>query len=118
MRLLFRSAVLALFIAPATQASATSRENCYWVVGRLFTANGTPTFRIWPKGTKRLLGVVSRSGDAEAADILPPKVRRMNPSFDRSVWGDFRVCPLTAERAGWMRMVILVNARGQRATER
>ena len=118
MRLLFRSAVLALAIAPATEANATSKENCHWVAGRLSAYNGTPTFRIWPKGTKRLLGVVSRTGNAEGADLLPSKVRRMKPSFDRNVWGEFRVCPLAAERAGWMRMVILDDARGQRATER
>ena len=114
-------AVIALLVAastPATALSMASQENCHWVGGRLSAYNGTPTFRIWPRGTNRLLGVVSRSGAAEGADVLPPKVRRMRPSFDRNVWGSFRVCPLTADRAGWMRRVIVVDARGLTADER
>jgi hypothetical protein len=110
--------IAAFFVATAATATPShiparnyGPARCYWVSGRLSTANGTPTFRIWPKGTKRLLGVTSRSGPLENADVLPHSLRQARPTFDRDVWGDFRVCPLAPDRAGWMRMVILVDAR-------
>jgi len=62
---------------------------------------------MWPRGTRRLLGVLSREGEAESDKILPKNVLKMGPSFERSLWGRFRVCPLTPERRGWMRMVYL-----------
>jgi hypothetical protein len=95
-------------------AAAHDRPNlpCFWVEGRLSAANGAPTWRIWPRGTRRLLGVVSRSGSAERADLLPAEVLRLNPDFDHSVRGQFRVCPLGSDRPGAMRFVTLVEARG------
>jgi hypothetical protein len=98
----------------AVSAEARDRPNlpCFWVEGRLSAANGAPTWRIWPKGTRRLLGVVSRSGSAERADLLPPEILGLNPNFERSVWGHYRVCPHGPARPGAMRFVELVEARG------
>jgi hypothetical protein len=102
----------------STPINGLPNGNCRWVDGRLSAYNGTPTFRIWPKGTKRLFGVIARSGEAESADVLPARVSRLAPSFDRDIWGSFRVCPQTADRAGWMRMVVVVDARRLRTVER
>jgi len=106
-----------LFGHPSPAVSAPS-EDCQWVEGRLSAYNGTPTFRIWPKETNRLLGVVSRSGASEDADVLPAKVSRMGPSFSRDLWGSFRVCPQTPDRVGWMRMVVVTDAQRLIAKER
>jgi hypothetical protein len=97
----------------ASSAEARDRPNlpCFWVTGRLSAANGAPTWRIWPKGTRRLLGVVSRSGDAERTDLLPASVLRLDPDFDHAIWGRYRVCPLGPDRAHAMRFVELVEAR-------
>lgn len=82
--------------------------------------NGNPTFRIWPTGTQRLLGVVS-SGSPEKWvddwDRLPAKVRQLNPVFGRHIWGEFRVCPQDKDRPGWMRMVVLVDGRGMKVVD-
>jgi hypothetical protein len=104
-------AVLAL-MAISARAPAGPKLPCFWVEGRLFAANGAPTWRIWPKGTRRLLGVVSPSGSAERSDLLPAEVLRLNPDFEHSLRGQFRVCPLGPDRAGAMRFVELVEARG------
>lgn len=109
---------LVAFVGLSAPAYALPNGNCRWVEGRLSAYNGTPTFRIWPKGTKRLLGVVARPGSPEGADLLPPSVLKMEPSFDRDIWGSFRVCPKTPDRAGWMRMVVVVDGRRLTARQR
>jgi hypothetical protein len=100
----------ALALAAATPDGAGSR--CFWVEGRLTVGNGTPSVRIWPRGTKRLLGVTTRLHESEGPDVIPGNVRAFLESnrTDR-VWGRFRVCPLAADRPGWMRPVTLVRAR-------
>ena len=121
MKSAWRQTFVTLLLALSTPANALpngNRENCHWVAGRLSAYNGTPTFRIWPQGTKRLLGIVARFRATEGADLLPSKVSRMGPSFDRDIWGSFRVCPLTTDRAGWMRMVVVVDARSLKASKR
>ena len=114
MRSALASALVIMSVWQSPPVSAASAQ-CRWVEGRLSTYNGTPTFRIWPKGTTRLLGVVDRSGAAEGAGVLPAKVVKIKPSFSRDLWGSFRVCPQTPEHAGWMRMVTLTDARRLRA---
>jgi hypothetical protein len=104
-----------LVAAPATGAS-TQRYNesypCYWVHGRLTAANGNPLWRIWPVGTKRILGVV---GDRPGADAdfenWPVTLKSADPGFDRIVWANFKVCPVSPERAGWMRFVHIKDAK-------
>ncbi|MBO9600895.1 MAG: hypothetical protein J7496_00155 [Novosphingobium sp.] len=106
-----------LMVQPAVQAA--DGYPCQWVRGRLSTYNGNPTFRIWPQGTRRLLGVVGeKPGETEDAAILPIAVRKADPGFERDIWGSFRVCPVTPERKGLMRMVRMVDARDLRVRER
>ena len=110
------AAALPLFAVTARPASYP----CYWVKGRLMAYNGNPTFRIWPTGTNRLLGVVSPGSPEKSIDDwnrLPAKVRRFNPVFGRHIWGEFRVCPRDQERPGWMRMVVLVDGRRMRVVD-
>ncbi|MGI9168838.1 MAG: hypothetical protein ACR2FH_01495 [Caulobacteraceae bacterium] len=35
----------------------------------------------------------------------------MKPGNGYTVWGDFHVCPIAPERAGWMRFVTVDKAR-------
>jgi hypothetical protein len=89
---------------------------CFWVTGRLAFANGTPAVRLWPRGTRRLLGVLGGDGDPASSNLLPPNVERLSrppTAGDRSdLWGSFQVCPLATEKRGWMRPVCLAEARG------
>ena len=86
---------------------------CFWVHGRLSAANGAPTFRIWRIGTKRILGVVDANGGSESAAVLPDSVRALvtPDAFQVLVYGDFRVCPLAADRPVRMRPVRVIEAR-------
>jgi len=47
---------------------------CFAVHGRLLLYNGSPAFRIWRIGTKRMLGVLaSDRSDPEVSDMLIPR---------------------------------------------
>ena len=72
---------------------------CFDVRGRLSFANGTPSSRIWPVGTNRMLGV--------HLDRLPDELAALLTSFDTEVWANFTVCPYTPERRGHMRSVCI-----------
>ena len=100
---------LALVAASVSASTAEQHKPypCYWVTGRLAYSNGTPSLRIWPRNSHRLLGVLNRKSQADTDDALPATIKRLEPSFDRRIWGNFRVCPLAPERAGWMRMVYM-----------
>jgi hypothetical protein len=120
-------AVLALGLALAATALASSASAkpprtvgpCFSVHGRLTSGNGTPNWRIWPVGTRRMLGVFSRTGEAEFdGQTLPgalgvlfrsPKTRPVAEA--RGIFGDFEVCPITRRRPGWMQMVYIRSAR-------
>jgi hypothetical protein len=41
---------------------------------------------------------------------LPPNVKSRLNSFDDRIFADFTVCPLTKERLGSMRMVVVKSA--------
>ncbi len=90
------------------------RAPCFWVEGRLSAGNGRPTVRLWPIGTHRLLGVYDGAGDPESPLLLPTSIPDL-PTLARrhvnSIRGDFHVCPLATELAGWMRPVCIMAAR-------
>jgi hypothetical protein len=75
--------------------------------------NGTPTVRIVVSDTRRVLGVVQPNA---SFDDLPANVRRIwtgkDPEADwkTSIHGDFKVCPLAADRPGRMQRVTLIEA--------
>jgi hypothetical protein len=81
-------------------------EACRDLHGRLQASNGGPSLRIWVVGTKQVLGV---AGD-EGAEWLPGSLRQL-VSFERSVYGDFRVCPMTAGKAKEMQLVCVESGR-------
>ena len=116
-----RNVLLVLTVCMAFAASAGSQKPkptrvckgsptlvgpCVVVHGRLRASNGNPSFRIWPVGTNRLLGLF---GDEEP--IMPAEVlERIRPS-ENEVYGDFEVCPLTKKRQGEMQLVCMESAK-------
>jgi hypothetical protein len=100
--------------APDCRTAAQEPQACFTVRGRLSVANGAPTFRLRPAGSRRLLGVVGGDGDAASASVLPANLRAaMTPAAPGEltpVTGRFRVCPLAPERAGRMRPVCIAEA--------
>lgn len=110
-RALFITAI-AMLVSVAAEAGPT-KYRCYWVDGRLTLGNGTPALRIWPRGTNRLLGVTTSDYDSESETALPKDVWSfMRTRRTDRVWGSFKVCPLAADRTGWMRPVTVPAARG------
>ena len=98
------------FAAPVRAEPSPCKANpalvaeCFWVRGRVSAYNGNPTFRLWPVGTKRLLGVVPAGVEA-----LPENLRSA-VTFDQSAFGTFEVCPMSTERPGVMRFVCIESA--------
>ncbi|MBX3024946.1 hypothetical protein KF840_08565 [bacterium] len=83
---------------------------CFELRGRLSFWNGAPSARIWPVGSKRLLGVHD--------DLLPPafvaEMARFDPHdrFDTEAWAHFTLCPITRRRAGHIQFVCIEAWRG------
>ena len=78
---------------------------CYSVHGRFFTSNGIGC-RMWIVGTNRIVAIYN-------CDALPvPMDSYVEPPGPKYVfiYGDYQICPLEAERRGWMRGVKLVAA--------
>jgi hypothetical protein len=87
---------------------------CFVVRGNLRVYNGTPSLRLFPLRSHRILGVFGGDGDAESLTLLPKSVdhvaRSIGPGPFGDVLGDFRVCPMASELAGWMRPVCIESA--------
>jgi len=81
---------------------------CFNVHGRLSVYNGTPSIRLWPLGTKRLLGVIDPkdASNAPGETILPVDIKN-KLDWNKDVFGDFIVCPLTRQQAGRMQTVCI-----------
>ena len=73
--------------------------------GRSFHANGTPSLRIQPARSRRVLGVLPSEAEIVPAclqDLLQPGVE---------VRGRFLVCPFTLAARGQIQMVCMQEAR-------
>ena len=58
------------------------------------------------------MGVVSPGHpDIETGEMPEKVLKLLTPQNDFTVWGDFYVCPVVPERAGWMRLVVVKGAR-------
>ena len=102
----------ALAQAAACRHSPKVVSACFTVRGRLSVANGTPSFRIWLVGTRRVIGVVAADGDAEVA-VLPPAVesRVVHGDEPRAMMGAYTLCPLSPRRPGRMQLACMAGAR-------
>jgi hypothetical protein len=85
-------------------------ETCFTVHGRATVGPGTPALRIWPIGTKRMLGVTAGPVADDADDPICPKNMLAFSKGDEEVFGDFEVCPFTPERKSEMQMVCVQSA--------
>ena len=104
--------------SPTAETAETCRSRsdlvgkCFTVHGRLSVYNGTPSIRLWPIGTKRLLGVLDPT-DISAVpgpNTIPASVAS-KLDFDKEVFGDFLVCPLTHSRPGRMQTICIESGK-------
>jgi hypothetical protein len=77
---------------------------CFKIHGRISLYNGTPSIRIWPVGTKRLLGVLPSENE-----IMPANVSK-HIAWGTDIFGDFLVCPFTKQESGHMQFVCIESA--------
>jgi hypothetical protein len=104
--------------SPAVQPANSCRARsdlvgkCFTVHGRLSVYNGTPSIRLWPIGTKRLLGVIDPRDPSAVPgrDTLPESIAS-KLDFDKDVFGDFLVCPLTRSKPGRMQTVCIESGK-------
>jgi hypothetical protein len=76
------------------------------VHGRLSYYNGTPFCRIWIVGTKRVLGIVQSENEVPS---IPRELRELM-TWDRQIFADFVVEPITTRKVGVMQMVRVLFA--------
>jgi len=79
-------------------------DKCRTIHARLFISNGTPGMRMWPVGTKRILGVVPSENE------IVPEIIKQHVNFDTRLYGDFEVCPFSREKPGEMQIVCIESA--------
>ena len=87
-------------------------QSCYWAHGRLWMANGNPSFRLWRIGTRRILGIYSGpSADGRSRDNETPEFpvnvshdlrARVHSARSKTLFAGFEVCPLALLRPGAM----------------
>ncbi len=110
-------AAIFLFAIPIFGQARECKNNpkvigsCYVVHGRATYGDGTPALRIWPIGTKRMLGVTAGPVADDADDPIAPSDMLRFTSDVEAIFGDFEVCPFTPERKGHMQMVCVQSAK-------
>src|SRR5664279_1330199 len=110
-----RVIVTLLLSAPLLASQPVCKPNpkvigaCYVVHGRLGLGGDTVTLRLWPVGTKRMLGATGGSVPDDAVDPICPSGLKL-PSESEVIYGDFEVCPFTQDRKGAMQMVCIESA--------
>jgi hypothetical protein len=111
--------VIALIIALSASAFSQSRQcksnpkvigACYLIHGRATVGSGTPALRIWPVGTKRMLGVTAGPIADDADDPIAPEDMMRFTNDVEAIFGNFEVCPFTPERKGHMQLVCVQSA--------
>src|SRR5262252_6452678 len=92
---------------------------CFKVHGRLSVYNGTPSIRLWPVGTKRLLGIIDPQdiSHAPGPSIIPASIMgQLNG--DKEIFGDYLVCPLTRSEPGRMQTVCIESGKNLSVRQR
>jgi len=103
-------ASLCMATATARAASVSCKGNpaivgqCTTLRGRVSVYNGTPSIRVWPVGTKRLLGVVPSENES-----MPEHLKSM-VSLQQDAFATLEVCPLSERRPGVMQFICIESA--------
>jgi len=80
---------------------------CFTIHGRMYGANGSPSYRIWIVGSNRIYGVHEGIGETACS---PPAMLDSLIGEDKLIYADFVVRPVTPDTPGLMRMVCVASA--------
>jgi len=98
--------------ASSCRARADLVGKCFTVHGRLSVYNGTPSIRLWPVGSKRLLGVLDPEDiSGEPGPTTVPTSIEKKLDGDKDIFGDFLVCPLTRSKPGRMQTICIESGK-------
>jgi hypothetical protein len=103
-------------MSPPLAAEKSCREHpqligkCFAVHGRLSTYNGNPALRLWPIGTKRVLGVSDQRFSLPGYLNIPEDLAKQLDG-ETNVFGDFLVCPFTRPRPREMQLMCIESAK-------
>ena len=94
--------------APSCRTRPDLVGRCFNVRGRLSVYNGTPSIRLWPIGSKRMLGVLDPEdiSSVPGRPVLPDNIKQ-KLDWNKDVFGDFFVCPLSRKQPGRMQTICL-----------
>ena len=81
---------------------------CFEIRGRMAIYNGNPSLRIWPVGTRRLLGVLEGESMKGYPNLPRGVLEQLSPG--KAMYADFTICPFTDDEPGVMRMVCVESA--------
>ena len=84
--------------------------SCYAVHGRLSSGADTVELRLWPVGTRRMLGVSDGPNIDDANHPIFP-TNMSFPNAGEPLYGDFEVCPFSPQRKGEMQFVCIESAK-------
>ena len=90
---------------------------CFTVQGRLSVYNGAPAMRIWKVGTRRVLGISEQRFAVEGYRNVPETIQNQL-NQDVEIFGEFRVCPFTRQKAGEMQMVCVEEGKNLKVQKR
>ena len=79
-------------------------DKCFTVHGRISVCNGTPAVRLWPIGTKRLIGILPSENE-----IMPKSIKN-NLKADIVIYGEYLICPFTKAKSGQMQFACIESA--------
>jgi hypothetical protein len=95
--------ITTFIVASALMAGEPSPQTVH---GRLSYSNGTPSCRIWIVGTKRILGAAQSDDETPS---MPKELHRLM-TWEREIFADFVIEPLTPYKKGVMQQVRVVSA--------
>jgi len=91
---------------PSCEHAPERGSKCFWAQGRYSVWNGTPADRIWLIGTHHVFGVEGSEDENDRRYPLPKSMWAATPKgsdpFSVGLYGDYRLCPFTRARKGWM----------------
>jgi hypothetical protein len=98
--------------APSCRTRPDVVGKCFVVYGRLSVYNGTPSIRLWPSGSKRLLGVLDPNdiSNAPGPTVLPGDIKG-KLDWNKDMFGDFLVCPLSRKQAASMQTICIESGK-------
>lgn len=114
--MLFALVLLAAAPMPGQSPFPIRVDDCQWVRGAFYVANGSGINRLWVRGTRHVLNL----HDDDIDKAVPQAIRRFwnDRPFGRRLWGEFYVCARARYIPGHMQRIRILRTRRTVIAER